>query len=262
MSGNSSGRTVASKVTAILRTFTEGHEHSLMGITRLTGLPTSTTYRLAGELAALRLLERTQDGRYRVALALRMIGFVDACPPDVAERGPRVLEDICASINGRVRLGVLRGSEVAFIERTPETRTTTTFSAGATVPAQTTAIGRALLAFSPPRVVTRIVTDGADQGTAQSMTSPEGLRRALELVRMTGVAFTRSGSEPRVCAVAMPVFGPGGKVITAIEVSGFTTRRDVRPAVAALTIATRSLSRELSGDARRAVKGRQSMRTA
>ena len=42
MSGNNvaAGRTVTSKVVAILMTFTEGDAHSLTEICRLTGLPT------------------------------------------------------------------------------------------------------------------------------------------------------------------------------------------------------------------------------
>src|SRR2546421_124505 len=47
MAGNSSepGRSVTSKVVAILLTFHDGEEHSLTEIARLTGLPVSPTHR-------------------------------------------------------------------------------------------------------------------------------------------------------------------------------------------------------------------------
>jgi len=63
MAGNSteSGRSVTSKITSILLTFTEGSEHSLTEIARLAGLPISTAHRLTSELASWRLLERTED---------------------------------------------------------------------------------------------------------------------------------------------------------------------------------------------------------
>jgi hypothetical protein len=59
--GNSAdaGRSVTSKVWAILMTFTEGSEHSLTEIARLAGLPISTAHRLTSELGSWRLLERT-----------------------------------------------------------------------------------------------------------------------------------------------------------------------------------------------------------
>jgi DNA-binding IclR family transcriptional regulator len=54
MAGNSteSGRSVTSKITSILMTFTEGSVHSLTEIARLAGLPVSTAHRLTSELAS------------------------------------------------------------------------------------------------------------------------------------------------------------------------------------------------------------------
>jgi hypothetical protein len=46
----------------------------------------------------------------------------------------------------------------------------------------------------------------------------------------------------------MPVFGPGGEVVAAIELTVRNLGPDLRPAVAALSIATRSLSRETASD--------------
>jgi predicted transcriptional regulator len=46
-----SGRSVASRVTAILLAFHSGGTHSLTEIARLTGLPVSTTHRLLSELS-------------------------------------------------------------------------------------------------------------------------------------------------------------------------------------------------------------------
>ena len=121
MAGNSteSGRSVTSKITSILLTFTEGSEHSLTEIARLAGLPISTAHRLTSELASWRLLERTEDGQYRAGLPLRMIGTTDACPPSIAERAPCVLEDLSAATKCRARLGVLRDLEVAYIQKEP-----------------------------------------------------------------------------------------------------------------------------------------------
>jgi len=108
VAGNSTeaGRSVTSKITSILLTFTEGSEHSLTEIARLAGLPISTAHRLTAELASWRLLERTDDGHYRAGLPLRMIGTIDACPPSIAERAPCVLEDLSAATKCRARLGL------------------------------------------------------------------------------------------------------------------------------------------------------------
>ena len=252
MAGNSaeSGRSVTSKITSILLTFTEGSEHSLTEIARLAGLPISTAHRLTSELASWRLLERTEDGQYRAGLPLRMIGTVDACPPSIAERAPAVLEDLAGATKCRARLGVLQELEVAYIEKQPGSRPASAFSSAARLPSHPTALGRALLAFSPARTVEMTILRGLRPYTQHTVTSPDRFRRALAVTRLSRVAVTRWELEAGVCGVAMPVFGPGGEVVAAIELAVGDLKQQLRPVMAALAIASRSLSRELTGDAR------------
>jgi DNA-binding IclR family transcriptional regulator len=254
MAGNSteSGRSVTSKITAILMTFTEGSEHSLTEISQLAGLPISTAHRLTSELASWRLLERTDDGRYRAGLPLRMIGTrvlgsADAGAPSIAERAPCVLEDLAAVTRCRVRLGVLRELEVAYIEAGPAPGPVTAFSPAATLPAHPTALGRALLAFCPLGTVEMAILRGLRPYTPHTVTSPDRFRRALAVTRLTRVAVTRRELEPTSCGVAMPVFGPGGNVVAAVELTVRDLAGDLQPVLAPLSIATRSLSRELAG---------------
>jgi DNA-binding IclR family transcriptional regulator len=253
MAGNSteSGRSVTSKITSILMTFTEGSEHSLTEIARRAGLPISTAHRLTAELTSWRLLERTAEGFYRAGLPLRMICSGPARCPSIQERAPCVLEDLVAATGSRVRIGVLHELEVAYIEKQPGHHPVTAFSPAATLPAHPTALGRALLAFSPPGIVEMTIMRGLRPYTSQTVTSPDRFRRALAIARLTRVAVTRYELEAQACTVAMPVFGPGGDVIAAIEL----TVRDLgaatlQPALTSLTIATRSLARELAADTR------------
>src|SRR5206468_6602676 len=113
VAGNSTevGRSVTSKITSILMTFTEGSEHSLTEIAQLAGLPVSTAHRLTSELASWRLLERTENGRYRAGLPLRVMGGGAMHPPDLRERAPCVIEDLATATRCRVRLGLLEELE-------------------------------------------------------------------------------------------------------------------------------------------------------
>ena len=249
MAGNSmeSGRSVTSKITSILMTFTEGSEHSLTEIARLAGLPISTAHRLASELASWRMLERTEQGHYRAGLPLRMIGTGDTCPPSIAERAPCVLEDLSAATRSRARLGVLQELDVAYIEKQPGMRPVTAFSPAATLPAHPTALGRALLAFAPTGTVEMTIMRGLRQYTKHTVTSPDRFRRALAVTRLTRVAVTRWELEAGACGVAMPVFGAGGEVLAAIELTVRDLGTELQPVTTALQIASRSLSRELIG---------------
>src|SRR6476469_7750355 len=255
MAGNSteSGRSVTSKITSILMTFTEGSEHSLTEIARLAGLPISTAHRLTSELTSWRLLERTPDGLYRAGLPLRMMAGCPDRAPTLQERAPCVLEDLAAATRCRARLGVLQELEVSYIEKQPGHGPVTSFNPAATLPAHPTALARALLAFSPPGVVDMAIMRGLRPYTAHTVTSPDRFRRALAVTRLTRVAVTRWELEAGSCAVAMPVFGPGGDVVAAIELAVHDLAKDLQPVMAALAIASRSLSRELAGDARQQV---------
>jgi DNA-binding IclR family transcriptional regulator len=249
MAGNSTeaGRSVTHKITSILMTFTEGSEHTLTEIAQLAGLPISTAHRLTSELASWRLLERTMDGRYRAGLPLRMMGAGDSCPPALRERAPCVLEDLARVTRRRVRLGVLQDLEVAYIEKQPGPRPVSGFTPAATLPVHPTALGRALLAFAPASIVEMTILRGLKAYTPHTVTAPDRFRRALAVVRVTRVAVTRFELEASTCGVAVPVFGPGGAVVAAIELTVPDLGRELQPVMASLTIAARSLSRELSG---------------
>jgi DNA-binding IclR family transcriptional regulator len=162
-----------------------------------------------------------------------------------------VLEDLAAATRNRARLGVLAGLDVAYIEKQPGHRPVSTFSAAATLPTHPTALGRALLAFSGPEVVEATLARGLRPYTPHTTTSPDRLRRALGVTRLTRVAVTRWELEAGVSGVAMPVFGPGGDVVAAIELAVTDLGRELQPVMAALAVASRSLSRELATDARR-----------
>jgi DNA-binding IclR family transcriptional regulator len=126
----------------------------------------------------------------------------------------------------------------------------TAFSPAATLPAHPTALGRALLAFCPASIVEMAIKQGFRPYTTYTVTSPDRFRRALAVTRSTRVAVTRREMESATCSVAMPIFGVGGEVIAAIELAVGELGHELRPMVTTLSIASRSLSRELASGAR------------
>jgi DNA-binding IclR family transcriptional regulator len=256
-----SGRSVTSKVTAILMAFSRGDAYSLTELAHLTGLPVSTAHRLAGELAARRLLERTEDGGYRIGLPLRMIGAgaaaarpvtsdaeMTGCRPDDAaaalsgapsahatllSRAGAVMRDLALATRSPVRLGTIDGRVVLEVTVRPGDPAPVALAASAR-PAQDHALGRVLLAFSPSPVVDAMI------GGAY----PERLRRSLGTIRLTRFVVSQPGAAPG--AVAMPVFGAGGALLAALELEVADMPDGLHGARAALAVATGSLSRQLA----------------
>jgi DNA-binding IclR family transcriptional regulator len=239
-----SGRSVASRVAAILMAFRSGGTHSLTELAGLAGLPISTTHRLVGELVSRRVLERTEEGGYRVGLPLRMIGGISlASSPPLLERALDVIDDLATVTGTAVRVGVLDGPRLA-VAATDSTRTVAEGFISDVTPAHASALGRVLLAFSPAEVVDEVVA--AARATAAGIPfSAERLRRLLTTTRLARVAVHRDESVGR-WQVAVPVFGTGGALLAGLEASAPDLRAGFERVRGALLVAAGSLSRQLA----------------
>lgn len=122
----------------------------------------------------------------------------------------------------------------------------TTFKQAPRLPAHATAAGKALLAFSPAELLDCLIAGGLTGYTPRTLTDPEELRRSLAVTRLTRIAVCRCELELDVSAVAVPVFGAGGIVVAALELTVGDLRADQRLAQSVLTVAARGLSRELA----------------
>lgn len=248
MAGNSAepGRSVTSKIVAILLTFRDGNEHSLTEIARLTCLPVSTAHRLVTELAGWGVLERTDESRFQIGMPITAIGRRRSYTPTIVESARRVLEDLVTAARTGARLGILTGTDVAYIEKRCDHSPVTTFAHTSRLPAHATALGKALLAFSSAEILNRIIINGLTSFTPNTLTDPDRLRQCLASIRLTRVAVSRWELEPGVSGVAVPVFGLGGMAVAALELTVPNLRTDLRTASSVLTIAARGLSRELA----------------
>lgn len=265
MAGNSTdpGRSVASKVTAILMAFADGAVLNLTEIAGIAKLPTSTAHRLVSELLAWRLLERTENGGYRIGLPLRIIGK-DVTDYDTLNRAilimraRPVLADLATTARTDVRLGALNGHDIVYLGQFGRFGESARNANGANgdltgdsapaSPAYATAIGKALLAFSPAAVVDKVIAEGL-QGK-NTTTSPETLRQALSVIRLTQIATARDEHHADRSTIAVPVFSGGGRVAAAVELTVHEPGTDVPAITGALTVACRSLSRQLATEFR------------
>ena len=248
MAGNSAepGRSVTSKIVAILLTFHDGNEHSLTEIARLTCLPVSTAHRLVTELAGWGVLERTDESMFRIGLPIKAISSRRTYTPAILESARRVLEDLVTAARAGARLGVLTGTDVAYIEKRCDHSPVTTFAQTSRLPAHATALGKALLAFSSADILNRVIGGGLKCYTPNTVTDPDRLRQALASIRLTRVAVSRWEYQAGVSEVAVPVFGSGGVAVAALELTVPNLRTDLQMASSVLTIAARGLSRELA----------------
>lgn len=97
--------------------------------------------------------------------------------------------------------------------------------AGMRVPLQTTALGKAIMAFRPRTEVESIIDKhGLPQVTPKTIANEEELYEALEEVQERGYAYDDEERVKGMRCIAAPITDPNGRAIAAVSVSGPKSR--------------------------------------
>lgn len=235
--------TVLGKATTILRAFAAADQAvPLAELVRRTGLHKATVYRLARDLVANRLLDRTDDG-YRLSGGLFELGMRASLECSLLELAMPFLQDLYERTHETVHLGVREGAEVVYVAKIGGHRQVTSPSrAGGRMPLHCTAIGKVLLAFGDAELRRSVLTGPLERRTPRTVVAPGLLQRQLDDALESGVAYEHEESAPGIVCVAAPVSDTDGDVVAAISVTGPTTRFRPETHVAAVRGAAASLA--------------------
>ncbi|TQN31868.1 IclR family transcriptional regulator [Haloactinospora alba] len=202
----------------------------------------STVLRLATPLLEFGLLMRDRDtGRFRLGAAALALGQAYLDQLDLRSVAATHLRELMRRTGHTCHLVVLEGSDVVYADKVENTATVRMGSRiGARMPAYRTAVGKAILAYSPPDLVTDVLNAGLDPATRTTITDPEVFRGELSRVRERGYAIDDRENEPEVRCVAAPVFDHNSDPVAAISVSSLASRlpaarvRELGPHVASV----------------------------
>lgn len=237
---------VIARASRLMESFDADHGIlTLAELSRTSGLPRSTAHRIADELAELGWLEKTGEG---YSLGMRMFEFGELVPRqrNLVSVAMPYMEDLRTATGASVHLAVLDGSEVVYLQVLASKLAPKMNSRrGGRLPAHATGVGKAMLAFSPPDAVQRVIDTGLPRLTARTISTPGQLKRELSAIRSSGIAYDREESNPGVLCAAVPIFGNDGSVRAGLSVSGFSRRVAPRMAPAVQTAAL-ALARDLA----------------
>ena len=237
--------TAIGRATEILKQFRRSKGRlSAAALTRRTGLPKSTVYRMLPELVRVGLLER--DGAdYRPGLLLFEVGEAVPRQRDLREAAKRHLSTLHEATHQNVGLALLDGFDVVHLEvfRSPEGPRLPQHSCGRW-PAHASASGKVLLAFGD--LATVVFPPVLQRFTEHTIVDREELERDLQRARKRGVAFDRREALPTIVGVAAPVFGPDGTLLAAVSMSGVMGRIDLNRMDAAVRTTAMTISGELA----------------
>jgi DNA-binding IclR family transcriptional regulator len=230
---------ILGKAFAILGAFSHGPRMlSLSQISRLSGVPKSTTHRVLAMLVELGAVDRSGT-EYRMGDVMFSYGSRSA---EVALRGAALphLESLLLQTRQVVHFAVLRKQEVLYLERLSTSSVISPATVGDRLPAHLTGVGKALLAYASAETIRRYLDRRLTARTDASITSPDALRHELAGIGSLGVAFDHAEAARGLHCVAAPV-RIGGRAVAAVSVaypssagSGQTLIEPVRTAAAGI----------------------------
>jgi DNA-binding IclR family transcriptional regulator len=212
---------VLERAAAILDAFDGDHrELTLAALVRRSGLPRSTTHRMATRMLALGWLDKPGD-RYRVGNTFLTLAGLAPLRHELRESVLPFMQDLYEATRSTVQLGVLDGAGVLIVEKiTGHRRMPMLSQVGGTVPAHCSSLGRAILAYSPADVVAAALTGPFVARTTLTLTSADAVRRELAMVPERGYAHEQEEGNVGMSCIGAPVFGPLGDVAAALSVTG------------------------------------------
>jgi len=213
--------TVLGKVVTVLFAFrVEDHGLSLAELSRRTGLAKGTLHRIVGDLVDVRLLDRTPHG-YRLSVRVFQLGMRATVERGLLEVATPFMEDLYERTHETVHLGVLDGCGVVYVGKIGGHQQAAAPSRiGGRLPLYCTAVGKALLAFSPPELFARVVETGLERRTPRTITAPGLLRQQLDRVAASGVSFEYEESAVGIACIGAPVLDDADRAVAAISVTG------------------------------------------
>jgi DNA-binding IclR family transcriptional regulator len=244
------GSSVLERGLRILESFSPERTYlTLAEITRKSALPKPTAYRLANQLVSLGVLERVGTG-YRPGCRLFKISISTSSEWITRTLALPFLENLHEATGAAVHFGLRAGLSVLYVERVSRHQTDLVArgepKVGMSRPLHCTATGKAMLAFSPPRLFDDVVAAGLSRRTPGTIVQGPALAQHLRSVARTGVAFDREEFCPGLTSVASPVFDAAGAAIGAIEIVGPAGQFQPNRFAESVRVASVRVSREIN----------------
>src|SRR3984885_8307041 len=179
------GEPVIDRALTLLSAFDASRRRlSLAELSRRSGIPVSSTLRLAGHLVRWGALERDEDGRYCVGLRLLEVASLAPRGHGLRQVAMPFMSDLAEVTRQHVQLAVREGTEATLVERlSAHQATPVQYRVGGRLPLHSTAVGLVLLAFAPAGLQEEFLARPMYGEPDHLLIPPEVMRRTLAEVR-------------------------------------------------------------------------------
>ncbi len=196
---------------------------SLAELSRKVGLHNSTTFHLVKTMVSLGYVRQLKDDkRYRIGRPLFALAANALDEIEMVSLAMPVLEDLSRDTGESGHFAVPMGDSVVVIARTAGAGAfQLTERVGVVRPAHCTALGKVLLAaLQPDQLDGFLKRAELTAVTPNSITDANALRRNLDEVRQSGIAFDDGELNPELRCIGVPIRDFTGQIVGAIGISG------------------------------------------
>lgn len=226
----------------------------LSEITQRTGISKSTVFRILSTLQELGYVLRDADRIYRISPTLAQLAGEEAAGEALRRLALPYMLQLRDKYGETVNLGVRYFDKITYLEVVPsEFALRLEEVRGASVPVHASALGKAILAFSPRSAVESLVRGRPlERITPNTVCDPEEFLAELKRVNNAGFAFDRGEGSVLAICIGAPILDAQGNALAALSISGpaqrFRPKKD-SPVIASLLNVTTEISRALARSA-------------
>ncbi|MBO0827808.1 MAG: IclR family transcriptional regulator [Streptosporangiales bacterium] len=212
------------RAVALLRCFTPQRPRlGVSALARLTGLSTSTTFRLLAALQANGVVRQVNGPSYELGPLLLQLADTVMSGFDLRETALPVMRALRDATDETVGLHVLLPNLTRSVvdqaeSRQPLRRTYTEI--GEPIPLHQGAPGKLLLAHLPERDLEEVLSRPHARATPSTPIEPDELRALLPVIRERGYSISLGERVPGIRTVAAAIRDHTGRVMASLSVSG------------------------------------------
>jgi IclR family acetate operon transcriptional repressor len=188
------------------------------------GYSKATTHRILQTLTRREFL-REDGGAFTLGVTNLRLGIEFLESIDLRHEALPMLRALAESTGETAHLGRLSGTDVVYIEKVESSHAVRMYSrVGDTMPAYSTGIGKAVLAFLDDDALDRHLPARLAPRAVNTITDPDALREELQRTRERGYSLDDVENEDGIRCTGAPVFDHTGRVQAGISVAGPASR--------------------------------------
>lgn len=207
-------------------------EMTLSEVAQITGMSPATARRNLHTLEELGFVKR-HNKRFLLAPRILTLGSAYLQAANVDEAVMPELRRIVTLFGDAASMATLEGTEILYIAHFSELRAARrTASVGVTYPAYATSMGRILLAALPPADLAAYWREFRPAKlTDVTVTDRNELTAIIEEARRAGYTVAVDQLDYGITSLSVPVKNEAGRVVAAINTSGYSPRLDAKTLV-------------------------------